>query len=91
MNDRVRIMNAEAEIMEQACEYCRWPLEYSDESLYEEKCDGCMIAKAVRKALGIEEEIDYPRCPHCGGMLSKDRGGYVHCYACHFEFALENL
>ena len=43
----------------------------------------------------LKEAVDAPPskpvCPKCGGQLSEDRGGYVHCYACHFEFSLENL
>lgn len=37
----------------------------------------------------VEERSRFLRCPHCGGRLSEDRGGYRHCFSCHFEKNIE--
>lgn len=38
----------------------------------------------------VEKQKEMLRCPFCGGRLSEDRGGYRHCYACHFEYEVED-
>lgn len=47
------------------------------------------IDELTREQREEEERSRFLRCPHCGGRLSEDRGGYRHCYACHMEFDTE--
>lgn len=48
------------------------------------------MADALEEELAAKHEEEdrkkYLRCPYCGGRLSEDRGGYRHCFACHFEY-----
>lgn len=58
------------------------------------KCASWMICREAANAIdelqaekkAEEERKHYLKCPFCGGRLSEDRGGYRHCYACHFEY-----
>lgn len=59
MFDKEEALEKEELIMEAVCDLCKWPGIYEgefEEDLYENRCDSCPAAEAVRKALGLERE-----------------------------------